>query len=340
MGEFRSKRMPVIVRQDEELLAAAYSGKIADFKRLIEQEDVGVNSKNESGMSALHMAIMGGNLNIAAYALTRCCDVNARDDEGRTALHLVCIDGDEEGFALLSARGADMAARTKEGKTPLHLACWFDHPEIVKFLLQAGADVNAQDGNGRTVLEDEEIDPEIKSILVAHSPSSSRPCVPAVTRPKQLATAGTTVTEGDFRTEGSAPESVVIEQPNQQPKQQREINWSTTTTVRSFAKESDASLQKSKPAGAPVISSSSMCAMAEMMMGGSRDMENSMMESMKLMSSSLSTLATSADENPLLKPLDPSLDCVRPWENASGAPVEISDAALDRMLAQMRSNVQ
>ena len=46
-------------------------------------------------------------------------------------------------------------------------------------------------------------------------------------------------------------------------------------------------------------------------------------------------VCAAAADNPLLRPLDPELDCVRPWEQQSGgAPVSISDAALDRMMAQ------
>ena len=67
-----------IVRQDEQLLAAAYGGKLTEFQRLVEQEEVGVNSKNEFGVSALHMAVMSGSLHVAAYMLSRSANVNAQ----------------------------------------------------------------------------------------------------------------------------------------------------------------------------------------------------------------------------------------------------------------------
>lgn len=301
-----------------------------DFKRLVEEEDVGVNSKNESGMSALHMAIMGGNLNIAAYALSRACDVNVRDDEGRTPLHLVCIDGDTEGFALLTAKGADIHSRTNEGKTPLHLACWFDHAEIVEFLLEAGADVLAQDDKGRTVLDDEEIDPEIKAMLDAHTPSATARVVPVrVSRPKVLAASGTNVTEEELR-EGAVGEEVVKEEPVQGQSKRREANWSTSTNVKSFGQPKTAVVDEKRMAA-------SVSSMAQMMTGSSDDMEASMISSMAAMSGSLAKIA--ATDNPLLKPLDEELDCVRPWQNKPGGPSSISDAALDRMLAQMRENM-
>merc|ERR1712166_1425175 len=166
-----------IVRQDEQLLAAAYGGKLTEFQRLVEQEEVGVNSKNEFGVSALHMAVMSGSLHVAAYMLSRSVNVNAQDDEGQTALHQACIDGDSDAFGLLTAHKADVGARTRVGKTPLHLACWFDHEEIVSFLLEAGADVHAQDNDGKCVLDDEEMDPDIRQLITEHSTVVRKPRV-------------------------------------------------------------------------------------------------------------------------------------------------------------------
>merc|ERR1712166_1186236 len=139
-----------IVRQDEQLLAAAYGGKLTEFQRLVEQEEVGVNSKNEFGVSALHMAVMSGSLHVAAYMLSRSVNVNAQDDEGQTALHQACIDGDSDAFGLLTAHKADVGARTRVGKTPLHLACWFD---------------------------DEEMDPDIRQLITEHSTVVRKPRV-------------------------------------------------------------------------------------------------------------------------------------------------------------------
>jgi len=154
-------------RQDEQLHAACFAGKLGEVKKLLEDE-VGVNTRNPMGLAPLHMAAMAGNTNVVAYLLTRAAEIEAKDDQGRTPLHVSCQEGDNESFALLLAKKASINARTNNGASPLHLAAFHDEKDIVKWLLEAGADVHAVDAQGQTVLDDKDPDPEIHRMLTVH----------------------------------------------------------------------------------------------------------------------------------------------------------------------------
>jgi len=154
-------------RQDEALLGACFGGKLGEVQRLLDDE-VGVNTKNPMGLAPLHMAVMAGHAQVVAYLLDRAAEIEAKDDQGRTALHVACQEGDEETFAVLMAKKANIDARTNVGKTPLQLACFHDEKDIVRYLLEGGADVHAVDADGQSVLDDPEPDPDIDAILKEH----------------------------------------------------------------------------------------------------------------------------------------------------------------------------
>jgi len=293
----------------------------------VEEEDVGINSKNECGVSVLHMAIMGSALHVAAYALSRAeVHIDAKDDEGRTALHLVCIDGDSEGFALLSGRGADMNARTREGKTPLHLACWFDHLELVEFLLEAGANIHAEDNEGRTVLADPDIDQQIKTVLEKHLEAHPPRALLVPTKKVTIKNTGTlTVPEAEMEAEPAAVQQQEIQIDNKVGGRRPAV-WSTSTKVEHFEGDS----HQPQPA---------MGEEAPELRGG---IESTMTGVARSLAETMTADASisGASENPLLQPLDPELDCVRPWDRSAQAPVSISDSALDKMLSQISMNMK
>merc|ERR1712054_387474 len=102
-------------RQDEQLLAACFCGKLPEVQRLVREEDVGVNTRNPMGLTPLHMAAMAGHTDIIAFLLSCAAEIEAKDDEGRTVLHVACEEGDEETFALLTGHKANVSSRTNIG---------------------------------------------------------------------------------------------------------------------------------------------------------------------------------------------------------------------------------
>ena len=97
-------------------------------------------------------------------------DLSAKDDAygGTTALHIAALYGDKELAELLIANGADVNAMNKVGLTPLHRAAENGHKEIAEQLIAKGADVNAKTDDGITALDltkgQSWDDPEVKTV--------------------------------------------------------------------------------------------------------------------------------------------------------------------------------
>jgi hypothetical protein len=70
------------------------------------------------GNTALHLASVGGGLELSRYLLSQNIDVNAVNQEKRTALHYAAVYGHAELAGLLIASGADTKIRDKYGVSP------------------------------------------------------------------------------------------------------------------------------------------------------------------------------------------------------------------------------
>ncbi|KAL8609681.1 hypothetical protein ACOMHN_042720 [Nucella lapillus] len=77
-------------------------------------------------------------------------NVNSANQDGRTALHLACRGGYLNIVRSLIAAGTNVNRRTQDGKTCLHVAVWRGHEPVVQELVKAGADVNIPDSEGCT----------------------------------------------------------------------------------------------------------------------------------------------------------------------------------------------
>jgi len=72
-------------------------------------------------------------------------DVNVTNEDDYSPLHLAAIGGHLEVVKLLLARGAEVGAVNTSGVTPLHEAAYGGHQEVVRLLLAAGAQAGAVD---------------------------------------------------------------------------------------------------------------------------------------------------------------------------------------------------
>ncbi len=79
-------------------------------------------------------------------------DVNSGNEVGTTALHLAALDGDAEVLRLLLESGANPNVRDKHGDTPLLIAVTHSMMDAVKLLLEHGADPNSKDVDGNYIL--------------------------------------------------------------------------------------------------------------------------------------------------------------------------------------------
>ncbi len=79
-------------------------------------------------------------------------DINSVDEDGWTALHLATNEGQFAIVTLLLEAGANVGAKTKQLKTALHIACCRGDLRTAKLLMQYKADLAAQDIEGNTCI--------------------------------------------------------------------------------------------------------------------------------------------------------------------------------------------
>ena len=79
-------------------------------------------------------------------------DVQAVDPDGRTALHLACVSGDDDLARWLIKRGADVTSTDARGDTPAHLAAHRapDNVAVTRRLTGAGSSAHARNDAGET----------------------------------------------------------------------------------------------------------------------------------------------------------------------------------------------
>ncbi len=104
--------------------------------------------REESRVTALHLAAKTGNAALVETLVSAGWDVNA-DSQWGTAAHALFLAPKAkrcrpEAFEALFKREVDLGAKTEQHGTLLHRAVFENCPQIVKMFIEKGADVNAK----------------------------------------------------------------------------------------------------------------------------------------------------------------------------------------------------
>uniref|UniRef100_A0A8C9TCC7 Ankyrin 2 n=1 Tax=Scleropages formosus TaxID=113540 RepID=A0A8C9TCC7_SCLFO len=132
-------------------LRAARAGnldKVLDYLK----GGVDINTCNQNGLNALHLAAKEGHLDLVEELLDRGAAVDSATKKGNTALHIACLAGQQEVTKLLVKRGADVNAQSQNGFTPLYMAAQENHLDVVRYLLENGGNQSAATEDGFTPL--------------------------------------------------------------------------------------------------------------------------------------------------------------------------------------------
>lgn len=139
-----------VKRMYPQLHRAVLNGNLPDVRRILQQDNVIVNSAGPNGMTALHYAASKRHLAmVQAILQAEGVEVNVRSGEIGTpllwaSLNQPRIDGLQVLQALLQA-GADPNAATARGETPLFLALHNLCPiQELEALLDGGANPGSQ----------------------------------------------------------------------------------------------------------------------------------------------------------------------------------------------------
>ena len=117
---------------------------------LVDWSKTDVNRLNASGESALMIAALKGNLELATKLIEKGADINKT---GWTPLHYAASSGHLAIIALLLDNSAYIDAESPNRTTPLMMAAMYGSPQAVKRLLQDGADPNLKNQQGLTALQ-------------------------------------------------------------------------------------------------------------------------------------------------------------------------------------------
>jgi ankyrin repeat protein len=95
-----------------------------------------------------------GDMEDVYIALSHKVPVDSADEFGRTAMHMAAANGHEEVIARLLEAGASVVLKNAEGNTPLHWACLNGHKTVVKTLMDKGASAAVINNTGKTPVDD------------------------------------------------------------------------------------------------------------------------------------------------------------------------------------------
>jgi hypothetical protein len=119
------------------LLVALQSGSFKTAILLAQEPQTRVEVTNPSNESALMMAAINNQLEVATVLMERGAEVNRK---GWTPLHYAATRGHLAMMRLLLDNSAYIDAESPNGTTPLMMAAYYATPLAVKLLLEEGAD--------------------------------------------------------------------------------------------------------------------------------------------------------------------------------------------------------
>nr|XP_033811838.1 ankyrin-2 isoform X25 [Geotrypetes seraphini] len=113
---------------------------------------IDINTCNQNGLNALHLAAKEGHVDLVHELLERGSSVNSATKKGNTALHIASLAGQSEVVKVLIKEGANINGQSQNGFTPLYMAAQENHLDVVKYLLENGANQSTATEDGFTPL--------------------------------------------------------------------------------------------------------------------------------------------------------------------------------------------
>nr|XP_014347613.1 PREDICTED: ankyrin-2 isoform X7 [Latimeria chalumnae] len=147
------------VSQDPEVLSdsnasflrAARAGNLDKVLEYL-KGGIDINTSNQNGLNALHLAAKEGHMDLVQELLERGSAVDSSTKKGNTALHIASLAGQAEVVKILIKQGASINAQSQNGFTPLYMASQENHIDVVRYLLENGANQSTATEDGFTPL--------------------------------------------------------------------------------------------------------------------------------------------------------------------------------------------
>jgi ankyrin repeat protein len=127
----------------EKYFQSVQSGDVARVKALVASSPELIGARNESGLSAILLAMYHGHREVVALLLARHPELDIFE---------AAAVGEEERVKELLEKDPGLAnATAPDGFSPLGLAAFFGHPKVAASLIEHGADANAPSKNSARV---------------------------------------------------------------------------------------------------------------------------------------------------------------------------------------------
>ena len=125
----------------------------AGLAELIKNDQDIVNTKDEEGLTPLHLGVISGNTAAVKLFIRNNADLDSLDREGHSAVHWAVVCSQAEILKTLCESGAHTDTPDNQGAYPLHYATSAqDNTEILETFLEYHEDLNVTDKDGRTPL--------------------------------------------------------------------------------------------------------------------------------------------------------------------------------------------
>lgn len=118
--------------KETKFFEAALKGKTDRVIKYIDRDGFSTGSRNEFGMTALHIAAREGHISLMSNLFDRGADINALNQFRRTPLYLASAAGKSETVEFLLNRGANINLADKFGRSPLVVARANDHFRVAE----------------------------------------------------------------------------------------------------------------------------------------------------------------------------------------------------------------
>ncbi|XP_071664262.1 ankyrin-2 isoform X28 [Patagioenas fasciata] len=146
-----SKEPQALSDSNASFLRAARAGNLDKVVEYL-KSGIDINTCNQNGLNALHLAAKEGHVGLVQELLERGSAVDSATKKGNTALHIASLAGQAEVVKVLVKEGANINAQSQNGFTPLYMAAQENHIEVVKYLLENGANQSTATEDGFTPL--------------------------------------------------------------------------------------------------------------------------------------------------------------------------------------------
>nr|XP_058922586.1 ankyrin-2 isoform X21 [Kogia breviceps] len=146
-----TKELGVRSDSNASFLRAARAGNLDKVVEYL-KGGIDINTCNQNGLNALHLAAKEGHVGLVHELLGRGSAVDSATKKGNTALHIASLAGQAEVVKVLVKEGANINAQSQNGFTPLYMAAQENHIDVVKYLLENGANQSTATEDGFTPL--------------------------------------------------------------------------------------------------------------------------------------------------------------------------------------------